>query len=96
MASGHSTGSLNFGAFPGSNEASVSVTGLTGISASSKVEAYFMADDTSVDHTAADHRYAAAIVGLTCGTPSGTSVMVYGRCMEAMQGTLSFRLVWAD
>lgn len=96
MASGHGTGSLNFGAFPGSSEASVSVTGLTGISPTSKVEAYFMADDTSVDHTAADHRYAAALVGLTCGAPSGTAVTVYGRCMDAMQGTYSFRLVWAD
>lgn len=96
MASGHAIGSLNFGAFPGSSEASVSVTGLTGISATSKVEAYFMADDTTADHTAADHRYAAALVGLTCGAPIGTACTVYGRCMDKMQGTLAFRLVWAD
>jgi hypothetical protein len=96
MASGHGTGTLDFGAFPGSNEASVSVTGLTGISGTSKAEAYFMASDTTSDHTAADHRYAAALIGLTCATPSGSACTVYGRCVEAMQGTFSIRLVWAD
>jgi hypothetical protein len=36
----------------------------------SKAEAFVMGDDTSGTHTASDHRYFAALVGLTCGTPT--------------------------
>jgi hypothetical protein len=98
MASGHFTGTLNFGAAPGSNEASVVVTsGMASISTTSKVEAYFMADDTSGSHTAADHRYAPLFISLTCGTPvAATSVTVYGRSTEKMEGTYAFRGIWAD
>ena len=96
MASGHGTGTIDFGSAPGSNEATINITGLTGISATSKVEAYFMADDTTADHTADDHRYAPLFISLICGTPSGTTCNVYGRSTERMQGTFAIRLVWAD
>lgn len=97
MATGLGTAVLDFGAFPGSNEASVAVTGQTGISATSKAEAYFMGDDTSGTHTASDHRYAGALVALTCGTPTAaTGFTIYGRCMEKMQGSFTVRYIWAD
>jgi hypothetical protein len=97
MATGQGTATIDFGAFPGSSEASVSVTGQTGINGTSKAEAYLMGDDTTADHTAADHRYAPAFIGLTCGTPSaGTGFTIYGRCLDKMQGTFSIRWVWAD
>ena len=97
MASGQGTASLDFGVFPGSNEASVAVTGQASILATSKAEAFIMGDDTSVDYTAADVRYLAVLVGLSCGTPTAaTGFTIYGRSTEQLQGTIPVRFVWSD
>jgi hypothetical protein len=97
MATGTATSTLDFGVFPGNSEASVAVTGQAGISATSKVEAFIMGDDTATGHTAADHRYAAAFIGLTCGTPTaGVGYTIYGRCLDKMQGAFTVRSAWAD
>jgi len=97
MANGTGTATLNFGAFPGSNEASVAVTGQATIAATSKAEAWVMADDTSSSHTASDHRYFAALAGLTCGTPTAaTGFTIHARSTEKLQGTWTVRWVWAD
>ena len=97
MATGQGTATIDFGSVHGSNEASVDVTGQGAISATSKCEAYVMGDDTTSDHTAADHRYFSALVGLTCGTPSaGTGFTIYARSTEHLHGTWSVRWVWAD
>lgn len=97
MASGQGTAEVDFGAFPGTNEAQVAVTGQASISATSKVEAYMMADDTSVDYTAADVRYLGLWCALSCGTPSaGVGFTVYGRSEEQLQGRVPVRFVWAD
>jgi hypothetical protein len=91
------TATLDFGAFPGSSEASVAVTGQASIGVGSKAEAFIMADDTTSDHTASDHRYAAALIGLTCGTPvAATGFTIYARALDNMQGTFAVRWVWAD
>lgn len=97
MANGTGTATIDFGAFPGSNEASVAVTGQTSITATSKAEAFVMGDDTSGTHTANDHRYFSALAGLTCGTPSaGTGFTIYARSTEKLQGTFALRWVWTD
>ena len=97
MASDQGTATVDFGAHPGANEASVAVTGQTSILGTSKAEAYIMGDDTSADHTANDHRYVSALMGLTCGTPSaGTGFTIYARCVEKLSGRFSVRWVWAD
>lgn len=97
MSVGTGTATVNFGAFPGTNEASVVVTGETLIGASAKAEAYFMADDTSADHTASDHRYAPCFIHLTCGAVSaGTGFTIYARSTEKMTGQWTVRFVWAD
>lgn len=97
MATGQGTATLDFGTGNGSNEASVAVTGQTSISATSKAEAFVMADDTTGDHTASDHRYFAALAGLTCGTPSaGTGFTIYARCTEKLTKQFQVRWVWAD
>ena len=91
------TATIDFGSFPGSSEASVAVAGQASILTTSKVEAFIMGDDTSGAHTANDHRYAAALFGLTCGTPTlATGFTIYGRCLDKMQGTFAVRWVWAD
>lgn len=97
MANATGTATLDFGAFPGSNEASVAVTGQATITSVTNVEAWVMGDDTSADHTANDHRYFALLVGLTCGTPTnGVGFTLYGRCSEKLQGEWTVRWVWAN
>ncbi len=96
MAAGIGSVEIDFGAFPGSNEASVTVTGQTEITDAAKAEAYLMADSTTTDHTASDHRYAAALMGLTCGTPSnGVGFTIYARSTEKLQGKFLVQWVWA-
>jgi hypothetical protein len=97
MANGIGTATIDFGAFPGTSEASVAVTGQATISATSKAEAWIMGDDTSSSHTAEDHKYAPQFFSLTCGTPSaGTGFTIYARSQHKMQGTWSVRYVWSD
>ena len=56
-----------------------------------------MADDTTADHTASDHRYFPLFAALSCGTPTAaTGFTIYGRSTERMQGTFQVRWVWAD
>jgi hypothetical protein len=82
---------------PGANEASVAVTGQAAISATSKVEAYVMADDTTSNHTASDHRYFAMLAGLSCGTPTAaTGFTIYARSAEKLSGQFAVRWVWTD
>ena len=97
MASAQGTATVDFGAYPGSSETSVVVTGQGSISATSKAEAFIMGDDTSTSHTAADHRYVAALMGLTCGTPTAaTGFTIYANALDKLQGTWTVRWVWAD
>ncbi len=95
MASGVGTFTLDFGAFPGSNEASVTITGQVGISPTTPVEAFLMAE-ASGDHTVNDATYAALFMSLTCAAPVGTSFTVYARSEHKMQGQFAGRYVWAD
>ena len=97
MATGLGTATIDFGAFPGTFEASVAVTGQTGISATSKADAYVMADDTAGTHTANDHRYFEMFAALSCGTPTAaTGFTVYARSRERLEGQWAVRYVWAD
>lgn len=74
MATG--TASLNFGAFPGASDASVAVTGQTGISAGSLVEAWLLPAATA-DHTADEHLV--ETLNVMAGTiVAGTGFTIYG------------------
>jgi hypothetical protein len=96
MAHNLGTAIIDFGAFPGSNEASVSVPDPT-ITAGARVEAFVMGDDTAGDHTANDHRYFPALASVTCGTPNaGVGFPIYGRSVHKMQGSFNLRWVWTD
>lgn len=97
MASATGTATIDFGAAPGSNEASVAVTGQAAILATSKADAYVMADDTSTDHTAADHRYLETFASLSCGTPTvATGFTIHARSHHKLTGQWAVRWVWAD
>ena len=97
MASATGSATIDFGAAPGANEAAITITGQTSISATSKTEAWIMADDTTSDHTAADHRYVGLWLFLSCSTPTaGTGFTIYGRSGQKLQGTFQVRWIWAD
>lgn len=96
MASGTGTATIDFGANPGTNEASVVVTGIAAIGGSAKAEAFFMYS-TSASHTANDHAYAALFTGLSCGTVvAATGFTIYARSSEKLTGTFTLQYVWAD
>jgi hypothetical protein len=93
---GQGTATIDFGAHPGSNEASVAVSAAA-ITGGASAEAWIMADDTSADHTASDHRYVPLWLALTCGTPSaGVGFTIYGRSSEKLTGEFTVRYVWAE
>ena len=97
MATGLGTAIIDFGGGQGSNEATVIVTGQSAISVTSKCHAYFMGDDTTPTHSAEDHRYAAALMGLTCGTPTALlGFTIHARSFQKLTGQFSLRFVWAD
>jgi hypothetical protein len=89
------TAIIDFGAFPGSNEASVAVTGQSAISSDSNTDAWIVASATS-DHTASDAAYAAALIGIsTSDLVAGTGFTIQARCAEEMQGTFNLQWAWA-
>lgn len=97
MASGLGTATIDFGGFPGSNEASIAVIGQTAISGTSKAEAWVMGDDTSSNHTANDHKYFLNFANLSCGTPvAATGFTIYARSLEKLTGEWTVRYVWTD
>lgn len=97
MASGVGVAELDFGAFPGANEASVAVADQAEITTLCSAEAWIMADDTTTEHTASDHKYAPEFFSVTCGTPTAaTGFTIYGRSIHKMQGKFAVRWVWSD
>ena len=96
MSSAVGSAVIDFGAWPGSNEASAAVTGQASILATSGAEAYLMAEAAGT-HTAADARYAALLIGLSCSVPvAADGFTIYARSLHKMQGQFAVRWVWAD
>jgi hypothetical protein len=87
------TATIDFGAFPGANEASVVVSDAS-VAALSLIEPFVMASDTTADHTAEDHKYLPLFAHFTAGDAiANTSFVLYGRSTEKLQGT--FKVRWA-
>ena len=88
------TAEIDFGAWPGSNEASVAVTGQTAIAVGSNIAAVVSRESTA-DHTVGDATYAALLVGLSVGNiVAGTGFTIYARSLEKMQGKFAVRWLW--
>jgi hypothetical protein len=89
------TATIDFGAAPGSQEAIVAVAD-PGVSATSKVECFFMASDSTADHTMNDHRYAALLIACTAGDLSaGVGFTIFARSLDKTQGTFKVRWKWS-
>lgn len=91
---GTGTAEIDFGAWPGSNEASV-VVAATGVTADTHVEAWVMGSDSTTDHTASDHRYFPVFAALTTA-PGADTFTVYGRSTQKLTGAFKLHYVWAN
>ncbi len=94
MATGTGTAEIDFGAFPGSNEASVTVAA-AGVTAVTHVEAWVMGSDSTTDHTAADHRYFPLFAALTT-EPGVDAFTIHARSAHKLQGKWLTHFVWAN
>lgn len=95
MANGTGNATLDFGAAPGTNIATVVVTGQGTISSTSGVEAYLMGLDTTASHNAYEH--AIAPIQLSCiAIVAGTGFTIQGASQHRLTGTFKVRWVWAD
>jgi len=89
------TATLDFGSGMGSNEASVAVTGQTGILSTSTVTLTVKNDATSTSHTANDHSYFLALSSLNSGTPTaGTGFTIKSRSIHKLTGTWTVSWSW--
>lgn len=57
MANGVTTVTLNFGAAPGTNTATATVTGQTGITTAAYVEGFWQGNDSTAAHNAYEHKH---------------------------------------
>lgn len=90
---GSGTATLDFST--GSNEASVVVTGQTGILATSSVYLTVSADATSASHTANDHKYFLQFCSLTNNTPTAnTGFTIFARSVHKLSGTWTISFSW--
>lgn len=93
MPSGVAT--LDFGAFPGKTDASVAVTGQTGILAGSAIEAWLQPAATP-DHTADEH-WIEEIQVMAGNIVAGTGLTIYGRTTNnsRLHGRWNVGWAWA-
>lgn len=80
---------LDFGAIGsgGSNEASVTITDVAGITATSQVIALILPRSTTATHSAADHEWICAFAGLTVSAGISNDVItVLGKCIYTLTG----------
>lgn len=75
---GRGATTIDFGAFPGTGDASVAVTGLKGIAAGAVVHAWIKVAD-SADHTADEHAVEPPMIEAGAVVAS-TGFTIYGRC----------------
>lgn len=87
------TASLDFGAFPGSDEATVDVTGQAGFVAGSLAEAWLYPKDTA-DHTIDEHRV--ECLRVDAAYQADGTIRIYGRQTdgEKLDGVWNVGWVW--
>ena len=93
---GVGSATIDFGAQPGKNIATVDVTGQGAISTTSHAEAWFMADSTA-EHNAYEHTMAPLLVALVCSVPTaGIGFTITASSQYNLTGTLKIHWVWSD
>lgn len=88
------TAEIDFGVYPGGNEAQVVITGQTTIPADANIIVSMRAVATT-DHTAGDHAYAAMLIGLAAGAANaGVGFTIYARSQESLVGKFNINWTW--
>ena len=87
---------LNFGSGSGTNVVTTVVND-TNISATSKVEIYFMGTDSTLSHNTYEHSIAQLYMSVSCiAITAGVGFTVQAASMQRLTGTFKARYVWAD
>ena len=97
MATAQGTVVFTFGAAPGTNVVSTTVSSAT-ISATSKVEVYLMGTDSTATHNAIEHQML-PLGGLSLSVTSvtaGVGFTAQAMSLLRLTGTFTARWVWAD
>lgn len=89
------TAVIDFGSFPGLNEAEIAVTGIADILGTSNVMVWIPGDGTTANHTAADHKYLALLLGVSAGNPTAAvGFTIYARSIEKITGLVAVNYSW--
>lgn len=97
MATGQGTVTFDFGAAPGTNIVTTTVTGQTSIGSGSKVEVYMMGTDSTATHNAYEHAILPLDLALSCtAITAGTGFTAQAATTQRLTGTFQARFVWAD
>lgn len=85
---------LDFGATPGSNYATIDITGQTDITSSASIRAFFNKNSTA-DHNEIEHEFLASEIALTTGDiVAGTGFTIYAYTSLRLTGTLKVNWEW--
>jgi hypothetical protein len=88
------TTTINFGTFPGATEASVAVTGQTGILAGSLAEAFLFPVATA-DHSVDEQILDRSVIALVCAkVVAGTGFTIFARANATLYGQYNVAWVW--
>lgn len=87
------TATLNFGTTPGSSLATVTVSGQTGFTAASHVEAWLQGDNTAT-HNSIEHLIAP--IKIRCGDLITGSFTVYASTELRLTGTFTVHFSWSN
>lgn len=98
MATGLGTVVFDFGSAPGTNLVTTTITGLTTISGTSKVDLYLMGTDSTATHNAYEHAILPlGGLALTCiNVTAATGFTAQAATTQRLTGTIAARYVWAD
>lgn len=91
---GQGTVTIDFGVWPGSQEASVTFADAA-IAGTSAIEPWVMSNGTASNHTAQDHKYLPLLAQFTAEPNAGVGGTVYGRSLFKLIGPFKLNYVWA-
>ncbi len=94
MAGDKGTATVDFGAMPGSSQATVAVTGQAAFTSGNSAEAWMMGDSTA-DHNSDEHK----MVPLTLRIGdyvTGTGFTIYATYDGALTGQFTVRWAWSS
>ena len=95
--SGVGVATIDFGGFPGSNTAQVTVSGVTDITTGAHIDAFWQASESTTDHTTTDHMYMPLLAKLVCGSASaGSGFTIYAITEHEIMGTFKVKYVWLN